>query len=328
MIRVLAQWSRRNALLVFLVAGVACALLATVAVVRSGAGEKDRVRQAQIAVGQVPAALAGVNGSPQSLLAGQPAEPSEFPVNKALRDSLAVATATVEHFWPTVLGRELRDEARSVNVATAQMMGLIAEHRLTLANALFKGQVKPASDSLSVEVARARSALAREIASADETSWILTLVVVGVAGLLLLIVISGIGLARRRSERTRSERERAEIAARVLYESLHRLESLVEHGSDMITVLGSDATLIYQAGAVEAMLGHPPETLAGTKLTEWVDPGDTLALLTMCATRRSGRQELRMLHSDGRTRICEASATSLIDHPLWGDVVVVNSWDV
>ncbi|MHB8696209.1 MAG: putative bifunctional diguanylate cyclase/phosphodiesterase, partial [Solirubrobacteraceae bacterium] len=328
MTHALAQWSRRNALLVFLIAGVVCALLASVAVVRSSAGEKDRLRQAQIAVAQVPGALAGVNGSPQSLLAGQPAVPSEFPLNAGLRDSLAAATVTVVRFWPTTLGRELRDEATRVNAVTAQMMGLLSQHHLVPAIALYRHQITPASDSLSADVSRAESALAHEIASTDQTSWILTLVVVGVAGLLLLIVISGVGLARTRGERTRSERERAEIAALVASESLQRLEALVEHGSDMITVLGSDATVMYQAGAVEAMLGRPPEAITGTKLTEWVDPGDTLALLTMCATRRSGRQELRMLHSDGRTRICEASATPLVSHPVWGDVVVMNSWDV
>ncbi len=83
-------------------------------------------------------------------------------------------------------------------------------------------------------------------------------------------------------------------------ESLERLQALVEHGSDVITVVRADASIVYQVGPLEAILGYALlEMPEGTKLTDWVTTDDRLGLLGLCRTRQTVRHEVRMLHSDG-----------------------------
>ena len=97
----------------------------------------------------------------------------------------------------------------------------------------------------------------------------------------------------------------------------------------MITVLSPDTTVLYEAGAVEAMLGYRPSELEGRKLREWVHPEDVSSLLGLCASANGGgsARELRLFHRDGTVRTCEARATSLLDDELWNGIVL-NVWDV
>jgi diguanylate cyclase (GGDEF)-like protein/PAS domain S-box-containing protein len=321
-------WLRRNALVVLALATVVAALIVTVAVVRTGAATKDRLRQAQIALVQVPAALFATVRSPQALLAGEPAAASEFPLSKVLRDRLAAMTVTTAHLWSTPLTRRVRGEALHVESYTAQLMGLIAEHRLARANAVYNHQITPLAQVLTVDQAAAARALSREITREDQTSWALTIVVAGFAGVLLLALVTGVALGRGRDERTRIERERIEIESRAVRESLQHLQALVEHGSDIITVVRSDGSVVYQLGPVEALLGYAFALPEGAQLTDWVAVDDRPALLGLCRTRHAARHELRMLQREGRDVTCDASATPLLGHPVWGDVVVLNMWDV
>jgi hypothetical protein len=136
-------WLRRNALLMLALVAVIGSLIATVAVVRNGATAKDRLRQAQIALVQVPAALFATVQSPQALLSGEPAAPSEFPLSESLRDRLATLTVTVARFWSTPLTHTIRREARQVKSSTAQLMSMIADHRLRRANQIFDRRINP-----------------------------------------------------------------------------------------------------------------------------------------------------------------------------------------
>ena len=319
---------RRSALPVLVVAAVMGVLIATVAVVTTGARSKDRLREAQIALVQEPAALFGIVQSPQALLAGEKPDPTEFPLSEALRDRLVALTATTERFWATPLTRRISGEARQVGSYTAQLMTFVAGRRLGRANAVSSRQIAPLAGLLGANVATATAALQRQITRGDQTSWILTLSVAGLAGALLLALVGAMAVVRRRSERTRIEHARTEIESHAAQDGLQRLQALVEHGSDIIIVVGSDATVVYQVGAIEATLGRTEAISEGGKLTEWVAPEDRQKLLELCGTAGTARHELRMLHRDGRTVTCEASAASLVDHVLWGNVVVLNMWDV
>jgi diguanylate cyclase (GGDEF)-like protein/PAS domain S-box-containing protein len=136
-----------------------------------------------------------------------------------------------------------------------------------------------------------------------------------------LLLLIGLVITRRRQQRTVIEEQRA------LRASERRLQALVEHGSDMITVVVPDATVIYQAGAVDSMLGYQPHELEGAKLTEWVDPDDRALLLALCATQGTASEEVRLCHRDGSRRTCEVHATSLLDDPSWNGIVL-NIWDL
>jgi PAS domain-containing protein len=260
-----------------------------IAVVRASASRKDDLRQAQIALAAAPGTLGSVHNSPLALIAGAPAGPSEFPLSKALRGALSLEMAGLNRFWPGPLARRMRSEAAVVDARTAQLMLLVAAHRLHGANTIENRSIQPLVTRLGADIATASTELVRGAQAADQTAWIATLGVAGVAGLLLVLSLLGLAAARRRRERAEGERQLGEVERTVLRESEERLKALVEHGSDMITVVGADSTVLYQAGAVLTMLGYEPHELEGSKLTNWLDPDDSTLLLALCATERSAR---------------------------------------
>jgi diguanylate cyclase (GGDEF)-like protein/PAS domain S-box-containing protein len=315
------QWLGREMWSLLTVLAVVGALVGTVVVVRARAGQKDNLRQAQIALAVAPQELAAVVATPLSLLAGQPADAREFPLNEGLRDQLARAVTDLNRFWPGPLARVFHGQVALINARTVQMMGLIAQHRLRSANAIHDNYVQPLANTLNSEIATANRQLTRQTRAADQAAWTATLVSVGVSGALLLLLLIGLVITRRRQQRTVIEEQRA------LRASERRLQALVEHGSDMITVVVPDATVIYQAGAVDSMLGYQPHELEGAKLTEWVDPDDRALLLALCATQGTASEEVRLCHRDGSRRTCEVHATSLLDDPSWNGIVL-NIWDL
>jgi PAS domain S-box-containing protein len=136
-----------------------------------------------------------------------------------------------------------------------------------------------------------------------------------IGGLASTALLGLLDAARRRRARARTEE-------RVLRESEQRLDALLQHSSDMITVVAVDATVLYQAGSVRSVLGHEPGRLEGAKLTDWVEPDDAPLLMALCQTGETAAAELDLRHADGSLRACEVRATSLLDHPLWAGVVL------
>jgi diguanylate cyclase (GGDEF)-like protein/PAS domain S-box-containing protein len=81
------------------------------------------------------------------------------------------------------------------------------------------------------------------------------------------------------------------------------IRSLIENASDVITVLESDLTIVFQTTSGGRLLGYPPAELEGTKFAGLVHPADLGRLRLACATAadgiRSGPQDLRLRHCDG-----------------------------
>jgi diguanylate cyclase (GGDEF)-like protein/PAS domain S-box-containing protein len=300
--------------------GVTAALAAPVAVVQSRAGEKDSLRQAQIALATAPGALESVIASPEALLEGAPAGPSEYPLSRRRRDQLSQAVLGAKLFWQAPIARSLVAEANVIDVRTTELMGLIARHRLRDANALHDRYIQPVADTLKTDLIRAQRQLTQETRAADQTTWRATLAVVGVAGALMVVLLVGLAKARRR-------RLRDEIEQGARRDSERRLRALVEHGSDMITVVRPDTTVIYQAGAVGAMLGYAAGELEGARLADWLNAEDVASLTQLCATATTASAELRLRHRDGSQRTCEVHATNLRDDPAW-EGIVLNIWDL
>lgn len=81
------------------------------------------------------------------------------------------------------------------------------------------------------------------------------------------------------------------------------LLSLIEAGSDVITVLGPDLTVAYQSPSGTRLLGHPKTDLEGAKFASLVHPADLGLLRTACAAAadgvRSGPVDVRLRHRTG-----------------------------
>ena len=56
--------------------------------------------------------------------------------------------------------------------------------------------------------------------------------------------------------------------------SEQRFRALVQHGSDLITVIDPDGTIIYQSPSIERVLGYAAADIVGRKLTELTHPDD------------------------------------------------------
>jgi diguanylate cyclase (GGDEF)-like protein/PAS domain S-box-containing protein len=114
-------------------------------------------------------------------------------------------------------------------------------------------------------------------------------------------------------ERERLKRERH------AWHSEARFAALVEHSSDLITVVAADATITYQSPSCEQILGYRPEDLIGTRFDRLVPPEDAGGLLRLLAdgsayARRDGQLiECTLRTRDGELRQFEVLPTNLLD---------------
>ena len=126
----------------------------------------------------------------------------------------------------------------------------------------------------------------------------------------------------------------SQVAARTL-EIVTReqwFRSLVQHSSDVITVLDPTGVIRYQSPSVERLFGYDPAELVGATLDKFVGGSDVARLQGVLsrATALPGSSyvlEFPVAHRDGTLRETETVVTSLIDVP---DVrgLVLNTRDV
>ena len=123
--------------------------------------------------------------------------------------------------------------------------------------------------------------------------------------------------------------------ARIVQESRNerRFRAIVQHSSDLITLLGLDLRIVYQSPAVAAVLGGPPDALIGHMLKEFIHPEDlptARASLTKAFTGGLGTTttlECRVRRADGEWLTVDSVMTNLLDEPDVG-AIVLNSSDV
>ena len=123
-------------------------------------------------------------------------------------------------------------------------------------------------------------------------------------------------------ERYRRERDAAEAAVR---RNEERFRSLIEHGSDVITILDAEGVIRYESPSVERLLDRRGESLLGEKASRYVHPDDLQAVAAAFGRARDGHGasvECRIPRRDGSWCDVEAVFTNLLDHPAVGGIVV------
>jgi diguanylate cyclase (GGDEF)-like protein/PAS domain S-box-containing protein len=108
--------------------------------------------------------------------------------------------------------------------------------------------------------------------------------------------------------------------------------SLVENGSEVITILEADGSIRYLSPAIERVLGYRPEELTGTSVLDLIYPDDMEQALGILAEvlESSGIHstlEFRVPHKDGSPRSLEHVVNNLLDDPSVRGIVV-NSRDI
>jgi diguanylate cyclase (GGDEF)-like protein/PAS domain S-box-containing protein len=112
-----------------------------------------------------------------------------------------------------------------------------------------------------------------------------------------------------------------------------RFGSLVQHASDLITVLDASGLVVYQSPSIERVLGYSPDELVGTSFIRLLQPGEegrlphVLADPAAHAAAGTEALECSLRHKDGEVRQFEVLYTDLLDDEnVHG--VVLNSRDV
>ncbi len=126
-----------------------------------------------------------------------------------------------------------------------------------------------------------------------------------------------------------TDRKRAEDALRT---SEERFRSLVQHASDMISILDAEGKALYYSPASQRVLGFAPASRLGGHGFESIHPRDRPRVQAvfdelLSQPGKSRTAEYRMRHADGSWRVLESSLTHLLHNPAVSGVVV-NSRDV
>ncbi|MDQ6849942.1 MAG: bifunctional diguanylate cyclase/phosphodiesterase [Actinomycetota bacterium] len=156
-------------------------------------------------------------------------------------------------------------------------------------------------------------------------SWNRSVIILLIVGRQVLTLVENRALTRgleaRVAERT------AELRARE-----QRFEALVQHSSDVVTVVDVDAKVIYQSESMARVFGHSANALANQPLTTLLDlraAGRLREALQSAACRPYGTLtlELPLRRADGRLCQAEITITNLLEDPNVG-ALVLNTRDI
>ena len=128
-----------------------------------------------------------------------------------------------------------------------------------------------------------------------------------------------------RELREAEERATRRKAERALHENERRFRSLIEHSSDITTLVDGNGTILYESPSVERLLGHQPGDLIGSPLEQHLHPEDLELVRQAIREPVPGAVptiEFRFRERDGGFRPLEATVTNLLDNPDLGGIVL------
>src|SRR5690349_19176364 len=99
------------------------------------------------------------------------------------------------------------------------------------------------------------------------------------SALILLIVGRQLLILRENRDLTRDLETLVAHRTAELCASEQRFHSLVQHSTDVVTVVGTDAVVLYQSESVQRVFGYTPAMLTGRDLTERFSPESAARLL-------------------------------------------------
>jgi diguanylate cyclase (GGDEF)-like protein/PAS domain S-box-containing protein len=122
------------------------------------------------------------------------------------------------------------------------------------------------------------------------------------------------------------------LAERSAQESEARFRALVQHSSDVISILDPDTTIRFASPAVAGVVGQVPEELAGSRILDLIHPEDQDRAMRLIRGAAAGSEgsasaDWRLRHKDGRWVFTENIVTNLLAEPTVAGVVV-NTRDV
>ena len=153
------------------------------------------------------------------------------------------------------------------------------------------------------------------------------------------VVLTGLAFLRQVVSNRENVRILAESKAK---ESEARFRALVQHSSDVITIVDCDGTIRYISPSVSTVFGHDPRQIVGTKLSTLLHPDDLLGAMhflgeiagmqgpigeTGFARMPTLNKEWRLSHANGTWLTVDSVGTNLLDEPMVQGIVL-NTRDV
>jgi PAS domain S-box-containing protein len=150
----------------------------------------------------------------------------------------------------------------------------------------------------------------------------------------LILLIVGRQLLTLLENRSLTRNLETRVADRTaeLFASEQRFHALVQHSSDVVTVVSPEAEVLYQSESVQRVFGYPAHVLTGRRLTNLIDRESAVRLaegLRSVAGRPYATTvvELTVRHRDRRVRQAEMTITNLLGDPSVGGLVL-NTRDI
>ncbi|MGA8210908.1 MAG: EAL domain-containing protein, partial [Nocardioidaceae bacterium] len=156
-------------------------------------------------------------------------------------------------------------------------------------------------------------------------SWIRTVI-------MLLLVVRQVLTLRENQWLTRDLERRVEVRTAELQASRQRFVALVQHSSDVLSVVDANGVVSYQSGSIERILGHRVEDVERRRIYDLMDAEE--AALLQRALEHAAAEEMRIhtvtstwRHAEGRLCRVEVTITNLLGND---DVcgLVLNTRDV
>jgi diguanylate cyclase (GGDEF)-like protein/PAS domain S-box-containing protein len=157
------------------------------------------------------------------------------------------------------------------------------------------------------------------------TKWIRTTMI-------LLMVVRQVLTLLENSLLTRTLERRVDDRTAELELSKDRFRALVEHSSDVVSLIGTGGDVVYQSESSMRVFGYTSADLLGRRFAELLDQPSRIkfnAAVTEAAksASRNDALELRLMHGDGAWRQVETTVTNLLED-VAVQALVLNTRDV
>ena len=234
---------------------------------------------------------------------------------------LSTEVAHLQKLQPGADAERLGRDVLQITLSGLQQLALARGpkplSRATLAT--MQNRFQPLLDRIDIDARRTAEDQRAVAAGALQRSLVASI------GTLLLGVGALVGLGWRLA-RTRRHAILAEQVRAIERRSEQRIRALVEHSSDVVTVLDGDLRVRWQAASAQGLLGLEPGSLVEVPITSIVHPDDKAVFDGFLRARVDGGApatlRARLHHADGRWCYVETVAENRSEDPAVDGLVL------
>jgi diguanylate cyclase (GGDEF)-like protein/PAS domain S-box-containing protein len=324
-------WLRPWRQLFLVVAGVGVAV-AMVAIAETAREDGDQHRRAQVLVETIVASSQQLSAIRSQALADAvdsraprvTVKPGLISHGFAVWEALTNELHQLRRLEPDAQTALLQQDTEQLYVLGLKTLASVDGRTLRSGARAGQAAFDPVLNKLDVD---AQSASTYERATADrawrnaDTAFVGSL---GIGLVALLLLVWRFQRLRRQAALT-AAREAMEVRSEA------RLRALVEHSTDVVTVIGSDLLVHWQSASIKRVLGYEPDDVLGKPVTTLVHASDVRLVERFLADSVSslGRNSFnaRFRHAAGGWRHVETIADNRLDDPAV-EGLVLNMRDV